>query len=90
MIFGKDHVYTFDSKYFRFPGYNNEHCTYILARDVRDNKFTLMSQETALLLITEDANVKVRILCFCFLFSVTFRALIYFWIPPALERKQKL
>lgn len=59
MIFGKPHVYTFDGKYFRFPGYQNERCTYVLARDVRDNKFTLLSQETALILITDDANVKV-------------------------------
>lgn len=60
MIFGKDHVYTFDSQYFRFPGYKNERCTYVLARDVRDNKFTLMSQEKALLFSSEDANVKVN------------------------------
>jgi len=60
VIFGKDHVYTFDSQYFRFPGYNNERCTYVLARDVRDDKFTLMSQEKALLFKSEDANVKIH------------------------------
>ncbi|KAK3755617.1 hypothetical protein QZH41_017617, partial [Actinostola sp. cb2023] len=60
VIFGKSHVYSFDSQYFKFPGYNNEHCTYILARDVRDNKFTLMSQESALIFVAEDANVKIQ------------------------------
>jgi len=60
VIFGKDHVYTFDSQYFRFPGYKNKRCTYVLARDVRDNKFTLLSQETALLFTSEDANVKIH------------------------------
>ena len=33
---------------------------YVLARDVRDDKITLLSQERALLLVTEDMNVKIH------------------------------
>ena len=59
MIFGGPHVYTFDNTYYTFPGYRNPLCTYVLARDVRDNKFTILSQETAIIIITEDSNVKI-------------------------------
>mgnify|MGYP001794904310 CR=1 FL=1 len=62
MIFGRPHVYTFDGTYYKFPGYEKPHCTYVLARDVLNNKFTLLSQENAIILVTEDANVKVK--CF--------------------------
>ena len=33
---------------------------YVLARDVRDNKFTIMSQETAILVVTKDSSVKIH------------------------------
>ena len=60
MIFGPSHVYTFDRQYYRFPGYKTSDCMYVLARDVRDNKFKLLSQEKALILLTDDMNVKVH------------------------------
>ena len=33
---------------------------YVLARDVRDNKFTILSQETAIIVVTEDSTVKIH------------------------------
>lgn len=60
MIFGGPHVYTFDGKYYTFPGYKKSDCTYVLARDVRDNKFTILSQETAIIVLTEDSSVKIN------------------------------
>lgn len=59
MIFGGPHVYTFDGTYYTFPGYKKPNCMYVLARDVRDNKFTIMSQETAILVVTKDSSVKI-------------------------------
>lgn len=53
-------MYTFDGKYYTFPGYKKSDCTYVLARDVRDNKFTILSQETAIIVLTEDSNVKIN------------------------------
>ena len=60
MIFGGPHVYTFDGTYYTFPGYKKPGCMYALARDVRDNKFTILSQETAIIVVTEDATVKIH------------------------------
>ncbi|PFX28884.1 Apolipophorin [Stylophora pistillata] len=59
MIFGGPHVYTFDGTYYKFPGYRKPGCMYVLARDVRDNKFTILSQETAIIVLTEDSSVKI-------------------------------
>ena len=53
-------MYTFDGKYYTFPGYKKSDCTYVLARDVRDNKFTILSQETAIIVLTEDSSVKIN------------------------------
>ena len=60
MIFGGPHVYTFDGTYYTFPGYQKSGCMYVLARDVRDNKFTILSQETAIIVVTEDSSVKIH------------------------------
>lgn len=60
MIFGGPHVYTFDGTYYTFPGYKKSDCMYVLARDVRDNKFTILSQETAIIVVTEDSSVKIH------------------------------
>lgn len=53
-------MYTFDGTYYTFPGYKKPNCMYVLARDVRDNKFTIMSQETAILVVTKDSSVKIH------------------------------
>ncbi|XP_068726618.1 uncharacterized protein [Montipora capricornis] len=60
IIFGSSHVYTFDGTYYTFPGYKKSDCMYVLARDVRDDKFTILSQETAIIVVTEDSTVKIH------------------------------
>lgn len=60
MIFGGPHVYTFDGTYYTFPGYQKPGCMYVLTRDVRDNKFTILSQETAIIVVTDDSSVKIH------------------------------
>ncbi|KAL9951489.1 hypothetical protein ACROYT_G044158 [Oculina patagonica] len=60
MIFGGPHVYTFDGTYYTFPGYKKPGCMYVLARDVRDDKFTILSQENAIIVVTEDSSVKIH------------------------------
>lgn len=60
MIFGKPHVYTFDGQSYQFVGYKKPSCTYVLAHDFRDNNFTLMSQETALIVNTKSGFVKIH------------------------------
>ncbi|XP_046849382.1 uncharacterized protein LOC124442906 [Xenia sp. Carnegie-2017] len=60
MIFGKPHVYTFDGHSYQFIGYKKPSCTYVLAHDFRDNNFTLMSQETALIINTKSGYVKIH------------------------------
>jgi hypothetical protein len=59
MIFGDNHVYTFDGRYFEFPGYQNRECTYVLARDFVDKNFTLLSTEDSITLITRDVAVEI-------------------------------
>ena len=53
-------MYTFDGTYYQFPGYKKPGCMFVLARDVRDNKFTILSQETAIIVVTEDSSVKIH------------------------------
>ena len=60
MIFGKPHVYTFDGQSYKFVGYKKPSCTYVLAHDFRDNNFTLMSQETALIVNTKSGFIKIH------------------------------
>lgn len=60
MIFGRPHVFTFDGQYYKFPGYKKPSCTYVLAHDFRDKNFTLMSQETSLILATKSGYIKIH------------------------------
>ncbi|XP_028404666.1 apolipophorins-like [Dendronephthya gigantea] len=60
MIFGKPHVHTFDGHSYQFVGYKKPSCTYVLAHDFRDNNFTLMSQETALIVNTNAGFIKIH------------------------------
>lgn len=60
MIFGKPHVYTFDGHSYHFVGYKKPSCTYVLAHDFKDKSFTLMSQETALIVNTNSGFIKIH------------------------------
>ena len=60
MIFGRPHVYTFDGQYYKFVGYKKPDCTYVLAKDMRDDSFTLLSQENSLMIITKTGSIKVH------------------------------
>ena len=59
MIFGKRHVMTFDGKYYIFPKYSKPTCAYLLARDFKDGKFTIYSQEEKIVAETPDIKVSI-------------------------------
>lgn len=58
MIFGK-HFYTFDKRYFQFPGMKEPECEYLVARDFKDGNFTVISASESLIITTNDAVVKI-------------------------------
>merc|ERR1712142_889239 len=59
MVFGKSHVITFDQKYYDFIDYKQPDCTYVLARDFTDGKFTIMSTEKSIIVKTPGMTVKI-------------------------------
>jgi hypothetical protein len=59
MVFGKSHVITFDQKYYDFIEYNKPDCTYVLARDFTDGKFSILSQQNHIIVKTPDMTVKI-------------------------------
>lgn len=59
MVFGKSHVITFDQKYYDFIDYKQPECTYVLARDFTDGKFTIMSQKNTIIVKTPGMTVKI-------------------------------
>jgi hypothetical protein len=60
MIFGTSHVLTFDGKFYDFINYKQPDCTYLLARDFADGKFTIMSQEKSLIFKNDELMVKIN------------------------------
>ena len=60
MIFGKRHVYTFDGQTYKFVSYKKPSCVYVLAHDFKDNSFTIMSQEKALIINTKSGFIKIH------------------------------
>jgi len=60
MIFGKSHVLTFDGKFYDFINYKRPDCTYLLARDFADGKFTIMSQEKNLIFKNDELEIKIN------------------------------
>merc|ERR550534_3000739 len=59
MVFGKSHVITFNQKYYDFIDYKQPDCTYVLARDFTDGKFTIMSTEKSIIVKTPGMTVKI-------------------------------
>jgi hypothetical protein len=60
MVFGKSHVITFDQKYYDFIDYKAPDCTYVLARDFTDGKFTIMSQKNKIIVKTPGMTIKIN------------------------------
>ncbi len=60
MIFGKQHVMTFDKTFYDVPKFAKKHCTYLLARDFQSGNFTVMSQEENLIVQTPDIEVMIK------------------------------
>ena len=58
MIFGR-HIYTFDKRYFQFPGVKKSECEYLVTRDFKDGNFTVISASESLIITTNDAVVKI-------------------------------
>ena len=58
MTFGK-HIYTFDKRYFRFPDVKKSDCQYLVTRDFKDGNFTVISASESIIVITQDAVVKI-------------------------------
>ena len=60
MIFGKRHVMTFDGKFYDIPKFPKSSCTYLLARDFVNGKFTVLSQKENLIVQTPDMEVIIH------------------------------
>ncbi|XP_066298737.1 uncharacterized protein [Branchiostoma lanceolatum] len=60
MIFGKNHVYTFDGRMYAVPEYKNEDCMYILARDFLDKNFTILSSPESITIKLRELVVKIK------------------------------
>jgi len=60
MIFGKSHVLTFDGKFYDFINYKRPDCTYLLARDFAEGKFTIMSTKKSLIFKNADLEIKIN------------------------------
>ena len=60
MIFGANHVMTFDGKFYDIPKFPTKTCTYLLARDFVNGKFTVMSQAENLIVQTPDMEVMIH------------------------------
>lgn len=59
MTFGRHHVYTFDKRYFRFPGIRTSQCQFLVARDFKDGNFTILASSHSITVITRDAVVRI-------------------------------
>lgn len=59
MTFGRHHIYTFDKRYFRFPGFKNPQCQFLVTRDFKDGNFTIKAESDSITVITRDAVVKI-------------------------------
>ena len=59
MIFGRDHFYTFDKRHFQFPGYQNQRCLYLAARDFREGNFTVMTDRNSLVVLLNDCEITI-------------------------------
>lgn len=59
MTFGRHHFYTFDKRYFRFPGFKKPYCQFLVAHDFKDGNFTIMAASDAISITTRDAEVKI-------------------------------
>ena len=60
MIFGKNHVMTFDGKFYDVPSFPKGSCTYLLARDFKNGDFTILSQKENLIIQTPDMEVIIH------------------------------
>ena len=60
MIFGGHHFYTFDKRYFRFPGFTKPQCLYLVARDFKDGNFTITASSDSVRILTRDALVRIN------------------------------
>ena len=59
MTFGRHHIYTFDKRYFRFPGFKKSQCQFLVARDFKDGNFTIKIASDSISIATRDALVKI-------------------------------
>lgn len=60
MIFGNKRILSFDNKFYNFLTNKNADCQYLLAHDFADDKFSLISQKDAILIKTQEMEVKIK------------------------------
>ena len=60
MIFGNSHVVTFDKKVYDFVDYNQRDCTYMLAHDFVNGKFSVMRQMDTIIVTTPEMTIKIK------------------------------
>ena len=59
LIFGRDHFYTFDQRYFHFPGYRTSQCQYLAARDFLHGNFTILTGRDSITILLKDADLVI-------------------------------
>ena len=59
MIFGRNHILTFDNKFYNFIDFKRPECTYMLAHDFADHQFSIMSQQKAIIIKTPEMEIKI-------------------------------
>ena len=59
MTFGRNHIYTFDKRFFSIPSLTRPQCQYLVARDFQDGNFTIVAASDSIRIITKDALLRI-------------------------------
>ncbi|XP_054724704.1 uncharacterized protein LOC129234685 [Uloborus diversus] len=60
MIFGPNHVYTFDGHLYSIPPYPNSDCVLLLSHDLHSSQFTILSTQESLHVLFPEMSVTIN------------------------------
>jgi len=60
MIMGNNHILTFDNKFYDIPDIQKPGCSYLLAHDFADDKFSLMKQKDGIVIATPEMTIEIK------------------------------
>ena len=60
MIMGDNHILTFDNKFYDIPDIKKPGCTYLLAHDFADDKFSLMKTKGGIIITTPGMTAEIK------------------------------